>query len=168
VIGNFNIRDNDWDPNFCHHSIHTEDLLTITDSLGLELSPPLNPGFTRFVDNTWDFNSIIDLIFLSSENRGFEQHILHPDICKPSDHVLLTIKIGITETNINLSFRLISKNSEEKKNFIMSLINGFNINSSTITTKEDLESIVQQMTNTFESSWNNHVKLKHITKHLKE
>jgi len=63
---------------------------------------------------------------------------------------------------------LISKNSEEKKNFIMSLINGFNINSSTITTKEDLESIVQQMTNTFESSWNNHVKLKHITKHLKE
>jgi len=41
----FNIRDSNWD----HHSFHTDNLITITDSLGLELSPPLNPGPTRFV-----------------------------------------------------------------------------------------------------------------------
>jgi len=70
--------------------------------------------------------------------------MLHPDICKPSDHVPLTIKVGIMETNIDLSFRLISKDSEEEENFIASLINGFsNINSSSIITKEDLESIFQ-------------------------
>jgi len=56
-----------------------------------------------------------------------------------------------------------------EENFIMSLINSlFNINSSNIATKEDLESVVQQMANTFKSSWNNHAKLKHITKHSKE
>jgi len=51
MTDDFNIRDSDWDPNFQHHSTLTEDLLTITDSLGLELSPPVNPGPTRFADN---------------------------------------------------------------------------------------------------------------------
>jgi len=44
LTGDFNIRDNDWDPSFRHHSFHTDDLITIADSLGLKLSPPLNPG----------------------------------------------------------------------------------------------------------------------------
>jgi len=105
------------------------------------------------MDNTWDSNSVIDLVFLPPDNRRFRQYMLHPDIHKPSDHVSLTIKVGIAETNIDLSFRLISKNSEEEENFIASLINGFsNINSSTITIKEELERVVQQMADTFKSS----------------
>jgi len=56
MTGNFNIRDSDWDPNFWHHFIHTDNLFTIVNSLGLELSPPLNPGPTRFVDNLCDSN----------------------------------------------------------------------------------------------------------------
>jgi len=40
LTGDFNIRDSDWDPNFRHHSSHTDDLITIADSLGLKLSPP--------------------------------------------------------------------------------------------------------------------------------
>ena len=51
LTGDFNIRDSDWDPSFRHHSSHTDNLITITDNLGLELSPPLNPGPTRFADN---------------------------------------------------------------------------------------------------------------------
>ena len=152
-MGNFNIRDSDWDPDFCHYSIYTEDLLTITDSLGLKLSLPLNPSPTRFANNTQDSNSIIDLVFLPPENREFGQHMLHPDIHKPFDYVLLAIEVGIMETNINLSFRSISKDSEKEKNFIISLINGFsNIDLSTIITKEELENIVKWMANTFESS----------------
>ena len=70
--------------------------------------------------------------------------MLHPDIHKPFDYVLLAIEVGIMETNINLSFRSISKNSEKEKNFIISLINGFsNIDLSTIITKEELENIVK-------------------------
>jgi len=40
LTGDFNIRDSDWDPNFRHHSSHTDDLITIADSLDLKLSPP--------------------------------------------------------------------------------------------------------------------------------
>jgi len=71
MTGDFNIKDSDWDPNFQYYSTHTEDLLTITDSLGLELSPSLNLRPTRYIDNTWDSNSIIDLVFLFPNNRGF-------------------------------------------------------------------------------------------------
>jgi len=121
------------------------------------------------VDNTWDSNSVIDLVFLPPDNRGFGQYILHPDIRKSSDHVLLTIEVGITETNTDLSFRFISKDSEKEEKFLAALISSFsNINSLTITTKEELEGVVQQMANTFERSWNNHTKLKHITKYSKE
>jgi len=39
MTGNFNIRNSDWDPLAHHHSIHTDDLLTIAGSLGPKLSP---------------------------------------------------------------------------------------------------------------------------------
>jgi len=71
LTGDFNIRDSDWDSNFRHHSSHTDNLITIADSLGLKLSPPSNPGPTRFVDNQRDTNSVIDLVFLLLNNTGF-------------------------------------------------------------------------------------------------
>jgi len=79
------------------------------------------------VDNIQDSNSVIDLVFLLSDNRGFGQHILYPDIHKLSDYVPLIVEVGIIETNIDLSFRSISKDSGEEENFIASLINGFSI-----------------------------------------
>jgi len=71
LTGDFNIRDSDWDPNFRYHSSHTDDPITIADSLGLELSPLSNPGPTRFADNPSDTNSVIDLVFLPPNNTGF-------------------------------------------------------------------------------------------------
>ena len=41
MTSNFNIRDSNQDPNFHHYFIYTDDLITIADSLGLELSSPL-------------------------------------------------------------------------------------------------------------------------------
>jgi len=143
MTGNFNIQDSDWDPNFHHHSIYTKDLITIDNSLDLELSSPLNPGPTRFADNPWDSNSIIDLVFLSPNNREFGQHMLHPNIRKLSDHVPLVIEVGIVDTDIDLSIRLISKDSEEEKDFVILLTKSVsNLNSSDIKTKENLESLV--------------------------
>jgi len=54
LTGDFNIRDSNWDPNFQYHSIPTKDLITIADSLGLELFLPSNPNPTRFTDNPRD------------------------------------------------------------------------------------------------------------------
>jgi len=51
MMGDFNIRNSGWDPNVHHHSIYTDDLITIADSLGLKLLLSLNPGPTRFADN---------------------------------------------------------------------------------------------------------------------
>ena len=84
MTGDLNIQDSNWDPNFHYHSIHTKDLITIANSLGLELSLFLNPSSTRFVDNPRNSNFVTDLVFLPSDNKGFGQHMLHPNICKPS------------------------------------------------------------------------------------
>jgi len=124
LTGDFNIKDSNWNPNFQHHSSHTKDLITIADNLGLELSPSLNPGPTRFVDNPHDTNSIIDLIFLSPGNTGFSQHMLYPKIHKPSDHIPLIIEIGIGEINTDVNIWSIRKDSKEEKNFITSLVHG--------------------------------------------
>ena len=51
MTGNFNIRDSDWDSNIQYHSIHMEDLMSIADSIDLELALPINPSPTRFADN---------------------------------------------------------------------------------------------------------------------
>lgn len=52
MTSDFNIRDNNWDPTFPHHSQHTADLTTIIDSLGLDLLMSVIPMLTRYADNT--------------------------------------------------------------------------------------------------------------------
>jgi len=94
ITGNFNIRDSDWDPNYHHYLTHTEDLITIADSLSLELSPPVNPGPTRFTDNPNDSNSVLDLVFLALDNPSFGSHSLLLELRKPLDHVPLFITVG--------------------------------------------------------------------------
>ena len=143
LTGDFNIRDSDWDPNFQHHSTHTDNLITIADSLGLELFLPSNSGPTRFADNLHDANSVIDLIFFPLDNTGFSQHILYPEIQKLSDHVPLIIEVGIGEINTNVNIWSIKKDSEEEKNFITPLIHGVkNLNTSAIRSKENLKNLV--------------------------
>jgi len=144
MTGDFNIQDSNWDLNYHYHFIHTEDLITIANSFGLKLSPLLNPGPTRFADNPCNSNSVIDLVFLLPDNREFSQYTLHPNIYKLSDHVPLIIKVDIVDTNIDCSFRVISKDSEEEKNFIATLTKEVsNLNLSNIQSKDDLENLVQ-------------------------
>jgi len=143
LIGDFNIRDSNWDPNFQYHSIPTEDLITIADSLGLELFLPSNPNPTRFTDNPRDANSIINLIFLFPGNTGFGQHMLYPKIHKLSDHVPLITEVDIREINTNVNIWSIRKDNEEEKNFITSLIHGVeNLNTLVIRNKENLKNLV--------------------------
>ena len=56
IIDNFNIHDNNWDPVYPHHSLHTDTLHEISDSLDLEMFTPINPIPTRYADNTQDSN----------------------------------------------------------------------------------------------------------------
>jgi len=153
LTGDFNIRDSDWDLNFRHYSSHTDNLITIADSLGLELSPLLNPSPTRFADNPCNTNSVIDLVFLPPNNTGFGQHTLHPEICKPSDHVPLTIEISIGEVNTDINIWSIKKDSKEEKEFISSLVQGVqSLNTSAIRSQANLKTSVQQLANVFENT----------------
>jgi len=153
LIGDFNIRDSDWDPNFRYHSSHTNDLITIADSLGLELSSPSNPGPTRFADNPCDTSSVIDLVFLSPNNTGFGRHTLHPKIHKPSDHIPLIIEIGIRKVNTNINIWSIKKDSKKEKEFISSLVQGIqSLDTSAIRSQANLEASVQQLVNVFENA----------------
>jgi len=51
MMGNFNIRDNLWNPYYPHHSIHSDLLIDITDSLFLGLSSSTNCIPTRYLNN---------------------------------------------------------------------------------------------------------------------
>jgi len=42
MTGNFNIRDNDWDSSYSHYLSHTDTLLEVADSFGLDLSISIN------------------------------------------------------------------------------------------------------------------------------
>jgi len=41
MTGDFNIRNNNWNPLYLYHSIYTDMLRKITDSFNLELSSPI-------------------------------------------------------------------------------------------------------------------------------
>jgi len=169
MTGDFNIRNNDWDPNYPHHSVYTKDLLTLAKSLGLDLSLPINPGPIRFADNPCNTNSVIDLAFINPNNSGFGQHSLYPKLCRPSDHVSLIIEVSINETNIDNSFWSISKDSEEEKNFIKAITDGtLTLDTSNIMSKENLEVVAQQLASIFNEAWYSQAKKKHITKYSKE
>jgi len=51
MTGDFNIRDNLWDHNYPHYSIHSNLLFDIADSLYLKLSELTNYILTRYSDN---------------------------------------------------------------------------------------------------------------------
>jgi len=61
-----------------------------------------------------------------------------------SDHVPFIIEVGINKTNIDNSFWSICKDSEEEKNFIKAITdNILALDTTNITSKENLETIVQ-------------------------
>jgi len=72
MTGNFNIHDNNWNPVYPHHSLYTDTLYEISDSLDLEMFTPINPIPTWYADNTQDSNLVINLMFLQPNHGEFD------------------------------------------------------------------------------------------------
>jgi len=79
MTGDFNIRDNLWDPSFPFHSSISNDLFMIADSFDLALSSPTNPGPTKFSDTAGESNLVINLMFLQCGSTELDHHSILPE-----------------------------------------------------------------------------------------
>ena len=64
MTGDFNIRNNFWDPDFPYHSTHRDILFKIANSFQLELSKPTELFPTKYSNNDQDSNSVLEFVFL--------------------------------------------------------------------------------------------------------
>ena len=100
MTGDFNIRNNFWDPNFPHHSYYKDTLFEIADSLGLEISKPIENIPTRYSDNSQDTDSVIDLIFLHPNSSELDNYHIYLNWRLSYDHTPISINISILEEHI--------------------------------------------------------------------
>jgi len=70
----FNIRDSDWNPSYSHYLSYSDILREIADDLNLNLSTPINPVSTQYVDNSQNSNLVIDFMFLYTKSERFNNH----------------------------------------------------------------------------------------------
>ena len=61
-------------------------LLEVADSFGLDLSISVN-----FLDNSQDSNSVLDLIFLRTRLKEFNNHLISPDLQSLLDPLSVSI-----------------------------------------------------------------------------
>ena len=167
-MGNFNIKDSLWDSSFPHHSSISNDLIILTDSLNLSLSIPTNQVPTRYIDNTNESNSTINLMFIQCNFPTLNNHSIHPEWCLSFDHALLTITIPISEEIVNTHKSNIKKGSNEETQFLKDAANIIkNLNILNLMDIHMLENVINKLAIKVEETWNRNAKLTNIMMHSK-
>ena len=153
---------------FPYHFSINDNLLIIADSFNLELSNPTNQVPTRYSNNKYDSNSVIDLMFLCNGLSKIDNYSIHPDWRLLSDYAPLTIIISIVEKHINSRKHSIIKDSEEELTFIKDLtISIKSINTSNMLNIASLDKAVNKFANAVKNAWEKNLKVINITKHSK-
>ena len=143
MTGNFNIRDQSWDPSFPHYLSISDNLFIIVDSFNLDLSLPSNPVSTRYSDIAGESDSVINLMFLCSGSSKLNNYSIYPNWHLTSDHVPLTVIILIAEEFVQTSKLSLLKKSNEKEMFIKEVISIINsLNTLNLSNQESLEQVV--------------------------
>ena len=120
-MGDFNIRDSNWDLSYPHNLIHADNLLEITDLLNLEQSLPITLVSTRYIDNFNNFKSVFDLIFLRGYFKEFNSHLIFPNMRDLSDYMPLIINNTIQKKFIQEKKLFLYKGSNKERDFIIHL-----------------------------------------------
>jgi len=97
MIGDFNIRDSDWDPFFLHHLVYTDTLLEIADFFDLKQFISVNQVSTKYVDNPNELNFVINLMFLKNHSEELNTYLIIPNLRILSNHTSLVVNIAIHE-----------------------------------------------------------------------
>ena len=168
MTSDFNIRVSLWDPNFPHHSSHSDILLEIADSFQIKLSKPVIFLPIRFANNAWDLNSVLDLVFLYSNFQEFDNYYIYSDWRLTLDYTPISVDISIIKEYIQIKKWSLIKNSDEECSFIKEVISSLkNIDTHSISSIEILELIVQKITYNIDSMWFKHSKKVNIMKQSK-
>ena len=169
MTGDFNVRDNLWDPLFPHHSSISDDLMMIADSFDLALSSPINLGPTKFSDMVEESNSVINLMFLRCGSSELDRHSIHPDSRLSSDHAPLMVDIPICEEIRQPTKLVITSGSDQEKKFFKDVFANFTLlNTSNIDNVERLNTIVNQLGSIINQAWTKHAKRSKVLKHSKQ
>ena len=168
MMGDFNIRDSIWNSNFLFYSSHSDSLFDIADLFSLDISKPFENVSTRFSDNDYNTNSVLNLVFLCPFSPEFNHHCIHPNWRLSSDHVLITVKVSICKERILHTRWLLVKESDEENQFIENVIQIIkNVNTTIIQNAETFEEIVQSISSNIKELWQNNSKPIKITRHSK-
>jgi len=119
MIGDFNIRDNDWDLTYPYHSVYSNVLMEVANSFDLKLSTPVYQVPTWYANNLNDSNSVIDLMFLWANSIEFDNYFILLDLHSSSDCASLIVDIFIKKEFIQDIQQKIIKNSKKEKEFVL-------------------------------------------------
>lgn len=164
----FNICDNFWDPNYPFHSSNRNLLIDLVNSINLGLFFNTNSISTRYSNNDYDSNSVIDLMSLRYESDEPDSYSIHLDQRLVSNHAPLTICIPIFGELITTKKQTLVKDSDKEKQFISILINHIcKINTSTISNITSLEYSIQSIAQAMEKLQLQNAKTVNITRKSK-
>ena len=168
MIGNLNIRDCFWDPNFLYYSLHRDTLFDITNFFQLEISRSTEFLPTRYSDNSQNLNLVLDLVFLQPNSTKKNNHHIHLDYRLTFDHASISVDISIAEEHIQTMKGVFARNSKEEDHFIEKLINFIkNLKTDSILNSNVLKGIVNSLTTNVDNIWHKYSRKVNIKNHSK-
>ncbi|KAF9263132.1 hypothetical protein L218DRAFT_1000056 [Marasmius fiardii PR-910] len=122
--GDFNCHSSKWDPSFQGSTGgRAEELLLLVATLGLGRSECENPGPTFIPQTQGSRSSVLDLVFVTSDEVLSTKSRREVDLKGPSDHVLVSIVLDLGRSPL-VEIRTLPKGGEQEEAFLEHLSDG--------------------------------------------